>query len=55
MDIDWNKYMKDHHIKIYTEEELKKKRQKAVFRKAIIYSVNHINDVLESRIVPGIK
>lgn len=39
MQIDWDKYMKDHHIKIYTEKELKKQKRekcKAVLRKCAL-------------------
>ena len=47
MDIDWNKYMKDHHIKIFTEEELHRKKIKKTICKAKCFYVNHREEILK--------
>lgn len=51
MEWDWNKYMKDHHIKIYTVEELKRKKQNEailkVCRHAIPFLKKHKDAIIE--------
>ena len=47
MDIDWNKYMKDHHIKIFTEEELRRKKIKKAICKAKCFYINHREEILK--------
>ena len=46
MQIDWDKYMKDHHIKIYTEEELKKQKMKKTIRETANWVKRHKKDFL---------
>lgn len=48
MQIDWDKYMKDHHIKIYTEEELKKQKMKKTIRETANLVKRHKKDFLNS-------
>lgn len=45
---DWNKWMKDHHIKIYTEEELQRKRMKETVKKACRFVKKHKKEFLEA-------
>lgn len=46
MDIDWEKYMKDHHIKIYTEEELRKKQIRRATRMMLKFARKHKDEIL---------
>ena len=52
MCIDWDKWMKDHHVKICTEEELKKKQQmktlKSAMKKATRWAKNHRKEFLDN-------
>ena len=44
---DWNEYMKAHHIKIYTEEELRKKKLKQLICKAKRHYQQHKGEILK--------
>ena len=48
MDIDWNKYMKDHHIKIYTEEELHRSKMVNAVRKATGFLKRHKAEIIKA-------
>ena len=49
MDItDWDEYMKTHHIKIYTEEELRRKKLIESVRKAAGFLRRHKIEILKA-------
>lgn len=49
MDItNWDEYMRTHHIKIYTEEELRRKKMIQTVRKAIGFLKKHKSEITEA-------
>ena len=45
---DWDEWMKAHHIKICTEEELRKKRMLQTTRKAIGFLKKHKTEIVKA-------
>lgn len=45
---DWDEWMKTHHIKIYTEEELRRKKMIQTTRKAVGFLKKHKAEILEA-------
>ena len=48
---DWNEWMKTHHIKIYTEEELKKKKLKQTAHKSIDFLKRHKTEIIKGVLI----
>ena len=45
---DWDEWMKTHHIKIYTEEELQRKRQLQTVKKATGFLKQHKTEIIKA-------
>ena len=48
---DWDAWMKEHHVKIYTEDELRRKRLKESCKKMRTFAERHKDDVQNARTV----
>lgn len=46
---DWDAWMKEHHVKIYTEEELKRKQRKETFKKVKRFVERHVDDFINGQ------
>lgn len=45
---DWDEWMKAHHVKIYTEEELRRKRMLQTVRKTVGFLKKHKTEIIEA-------